>query len=124
MLEFFITWCAKRKAAQCTPFAAEQDFELQISDKKVIGFINRIDKTPSGDYEVFDYKTVKTMLSGNIIRSDIKMNLYSLAIEKLYDKLPKSANLLYLRKEKNNFPPGKNIFGGRFPLFFHIFCAG
>ena len=48
---------------------------------------------------MFDYKTGKSMLNGNTIRTDIQMNLYSLAA-KLYGKLPKSASFLYLRKEK------------------------
>lgn len=100
MLEFFVNWCAERKAAQCIPVSAEQKFEIKLADKKVIGYIDRIDKTPSGDYEVFDYKTGKSMLTGNTIRKDIQMNLYSLAIEDLHGKLPASANLLYLRKEK------------------------
>ena len=100
MLEFFVNWCAERKAAQCMPVAAEQEFEIKLAGKKVIGYIDRIDKTPSGDYEVFDYKTGKSMLTGNTIRKDIQMNLYSLAIEDLYGKLPASANLLYVRKEK------------------------
>jgi DNA helicase II / ATP-dependent DNA helicase PcrA len=100
MLEFFAMWCAERKGMGCTPFAAEKDFEIEVAGKKVIGFIDRIDLTPSGNYEVFDYKTGKSTLNGNTIRSDIQMNLYSLAIEKLYGKLPQSANLLYLRKEK------------------------
>src|SRR4029078_11959181 len=84
----------------CRPFNAEQKFEIEITGKKVIGFIDRIDVTPSGDYEVFDYKTGKSMLNGNSIKSDIQMNLYSLAIQQIYGKLPLSANLLYLRKEK------------------------
>ena len=100
MLEFFAMWCAERKGMGCTPFAAEKGFEIEIAGKKVIGFIDRIDMTSSGDYEVFDYKTGKSMLNGNTIRSAIQMNLYSLAIEKMYGKLPQSANLLYLRKEK------------------------
>jgi DNA helicase II / ATP-dependent DNA helicase PcrA len=95
-----LIWCAERKGMGCMPFAAEKHFEIEVAGKKVIGFIDRIDKTSSGDYEVFDYKTGKSMLNGNTIRTDIQMNLYSLAIEKLYDKLPQSANLLYLRKEK------------------------
>jgi DNA helicase II / ATP-dependent DNA helicase PcrA len=100
MFEFFVLWCAERNGMGCTPFEAEKYFEIEIAGKKVIGFIDRIDLTPSGNYEVFDYKTGKSTLHGNTVRSDIQMNLYSLAIEKLYGKLPQSANLLYLQKEK------------------------
>lgn len=100
MLEFFCKWCAERKDAGCKPFKAEEKFEIEIAGKKVIGYIDRMDVTPSGDYEVFDYKTSRSTLNGSTIRSDIQMNLYSLAIQKLYGKLPLSSNLLYLRKEK------------------------
>lgn len=102
MLRYFVNWCSERKALGCTPVSAEQTFELTVGStgKKLIGFIDRIDITPSGDYEVFDYKTGKSMLSGNTIRKDIQVNAYSLAVQALYGKLPSTANLLYVRKEK------------------------
>jgi len=40
------------------------------------------------------------MQSGNSIKKDIQMNAYSLAIKAIYGKLPATANLLYVRKEK------------------------
>ena len=99
MLDFFVKWCSERMVAGYTPFAAEKKFEIDLAGKKVVGFIDRIDMTPSGEYEVFDYKTGRSSLTGSQIRTDIQMNLYSLAIERLYGKLPSSANLLYLRRE-------------------------
>lgn len=99
MLDFFVKWCAERKTAGYAPFSAEKQFEIELDGKKVIGFIDRIDMTASGDYEVFDYKTGKSSLSGKEAQEDIQMNMYALAVEKLYGKLPLAANLLYLRKE-------------------------
>jgi len=85
MLNYFVKWCSERKDLGCTPVGAEKKFELEVGStgKKLIGFIDRIDITRSGDYEVFDYKTGKSMLSGNTIRKDIQMNAYSLAVKAL-----------------------------------------
>jgi DNA helicase-2/ATP-dependent DNA helicase PcrA len=102
MLQYFVSWCAERKSLGCTPFAAEKEFEIEVENgKKLKGFIDRIDLTPSGDYEVFDYKTGKSMLNGNSIRKDIQMNGYSLAVRSLYGRLPSTANLLYMRNAKS-----------------------
>ena len=102
MLQYYVKWCAERNAIGCKPVSAEKHFEIEVpgTGKKLTGFIDRIDLTPSGDYEVFDYKTSKSMLSGNTIKNDFQMNGYSLAVETLYGKLPITANLLYVRKEK------------------------
>jgi RecB family exonuclease len=102
MLQYFVKWCAERKSLGCTPFAAEKEFEIEVANgRKLKGFIDRIDLTPSGDYEVFDYKTGKSMLSGNSIKKDIQMNGYSLAVKSLYGRLPSTASLLYMRNEKS-----------------------
>jgi DNA helicase-2/ATP-dependent DNA helicase PcrA len=100
MLEYFVRWCAERKTLGCGPVSAETQFEIEVAGKKLKGFIDRIDMSPSGDYEVFDYKTSKSMLSGNTIKKDIQMNAYSLAVQAIYGRLPATANLLYVRNEK------------------------
>ncbi len=100
MLQYFVRWCAERRGLGCNPVSAETQFEIEIAGKKLRGFIDRIDMTPSGEYEVFDYKTGKSVLSANAIKKDIQMNAYSLAVQTLYGKLPATATLLYVRKEK------------------------
>jgi DNA helicase-2/ATP-dependent DNA helicase PcrA len=101
MLQYFVKWCSERKSLGCTPIAAEKEFEIEVANgRKLKGFIDRIDLTPYGDYEVFDYKTGKSVLSGSSVRRDIQMNGYSLAVRTIYGKLPSTANLLYLRKDR------------------------
>jgi DNA helicase-2/ATP-dependent DNA helicase PcrA len=101
MLQYFVNWCAERKSLGCTPFAAEKEFEIEIANgKKMKGFIDRIDLTPSGNYEVFDYKTGRSMLTSNSVKKDIQMNGYSLAVKAMFGKSPLTANLLYLRNGK------------------------
>lgn len=82
-----------------TPVDAERKFELEILGKKVIGYIDRIDRTTTGEYEVIDYKTGNSQLKAYEAREDTQMNMYALAVEKLYDRLPITTSLLYLRKE-------------------------
>lgn len=100
MLEFYVRWCEQRVREAYAPFAAEKKFEIEISGKKLVGVIDRIDLTPEGEYEVFDYKTSRSGLNASQIKNDIQMNAYCIAIQKLYGKLPVSASLLYLRKEE------------------------
>jgi DNA helicase-2/ATP-dependent DNA helicase PcrA len=100
MLQYFVRWCAERKELGCNPVSAETQFEIEVAGKKLKGFIDRIDMTPSGEYEVFDYKTGKSTLSRNEIKEDIQMNAYSLAVQAIYGKLPATATLLYVRNEK------------------------
>jgi DNA helicase-2/ATP-dependent DNA helicase PcrA len=101
MLRYFVSWCSERKDLGCTPVAAEKEFEIAVvNGRKLKGFIDRIDLDSSGNYELFDYKTGKSMLNGNSIRKNIQMNGYSLAVREIYGKLPSTANLLYLRNEQ------------------------
>lgn len=100
MIDFFIKWVTEQKMSGNTPIAAEQEFEIDLAGKKLLGFIDRIEKTLTGEYEVYDYKTGKSELNGSTIKKDIQVNAYSIGIQKKLGKLPISVSLLYLRKEK------------------------
>lgn len=100
MIDFFIKWTTEQKLSGNIPIAAEQEFEIDLAGKKLLGFIDRVEKTPTGEYEIYDYKTGKSELNGSTIKKDIQVNAYSIGIEKKLGKFPVSVSLLYLRKEK------------------------
>jgi DNA helicase-2/ATP-dependent DNA helicase PcrA len=74
----------------------EQWFDLELDGKHFAGSIDRIDKTPAGDYIIIDYKTGKTTLSKKKMKEDVQLALYCLAVKEKYGKLPVQAGHFYV----------------------------
>jgi DNA helicase-2/ATP-dependent DNA helicase PcrA len=97
MLRTYLCW---RIANPNSVVSAEQKFTISINDIPLNGYIDRVERTPEGDYEVIDFKTGSADESKNSIKDNIQINVYSLATEKLYGILPKRSSLFYLKKNK------------------------
>jgi len=82
------------------PVDVEKKFQIEIDGIKVNGKIDRIEKTPNGEYQVIDFKTGNVYETKNSIKEDIQMNVYALAVEQLYKKLPEKTSLFYLKEYK------------------------
>ena len=78
----------------------EARFKIIINDAVISGQIDRVEKTPDGDFEVIDFKTGRDEKTKNTIKDDIQMNMYALGTEKLYGKLPKKTSLFYIKHDK------------------------
>ncbi|MDF2423591.1 MAG: PD-(D/E)XK nuclease family protein, partial [Nitrosopumilus sp.] len=97
MVITFLEWA---KSNPNKPTDVEKMFKIKIGDVPFIGFIDRVEVTPEGDYEVVDFKTGYNYENKKSIREDYQMNVYALGVEKVYGKLPKKASLFYIKKEK------------------------
>ncbi len=97
MVLTFLDW-AKNNPNK--PIDVEKNFKITIGDIPFYGFIDRIEVTPEGEYEVIDFKTGHDYENKKSIREDFQMNIYALGVEKIYGKLPKKASLFYIKKEK------------------------
>ena len=66
------------------------------------GFIDRIEQTPGGGYVVIDFKSGKKPadITKKSLPENIQLNLYAMAVQELYGKLPERATLFYLRDNK------------------------
>ena len=87
----------------------EIEFKMKIEGKRIIGYIDRIEQTPQGDYHLIDYKTGKPKRI-DPLEDNIQLNLYSQACKNgIKDKqgkiivkagtLPKKAILFYPEKD-------------------------
>ena len=88
-------------------------FTTYIGGFKVNGVIDRLEKTPEGEYVVIDYKTGGKNKKVDA-RNSPQLNLYALALKENpdYGKLPAKAVFFYVEK-----PEGEQLFeyevGGR-----------
>ena len=97
MVRTYLEWA---KQNPNTPVDVEPKFEIKLNDVTVSGKIDRVEKTPDGDYEVVDFKTGSAYKTKNTIKEDIQMNIYALGTEKLYGKIPKKTSLFYIKSNK------------------------
>jgi DNA helicase II / ATP-dependent DNA helicase PcrA len=86
--------------------ALELPFTIYIGGFKVNGVIDRLEKTPDGEYVVIDYKTGGKNKKVDA-RNSPQLNLYALALKENpdYGKLPVKAVFFYVEK-----PEGEQLF--------------
>ena len=93
-----------------TDIATEQKFKIELSGIPFNGSIDRIERTPTGDYDVIDFKTGSVYETKKSIKDNIQMNIYALTTEKLYEKLPRTTSLFYLKKDKTITNKVKSVY--------------
>ena len=99
LLDTFLGWQAKNPN---TILAAEQRFRFRLGDRTVTGYIDRIERQPDGGLVVIDFKTgaKPSNITKSGIREDIQMNVYCMAVQEMYGRLPVRASLYYLKDDK------------------------
>jgi putative RecB family exonuclease len=80
------------------PVSVEEHLEARWDGIPVHGYIDRIDRTPSGGLEVVDYKTTRD-LSGEDARDSDQLSLYQVLVERNYAEPVEGLTLYHLRSQ-------------------------
>jgi CRISPR/Cas system-associated exonuclease Cas4 (RecB family) len=82
-----------------TPFAVEKEFKLDIAGTKIVGKIDKIEKTDEG-YVVIDYKTGRKEPDEWFLRHNLQFTAYWWACKEIYGEYPVKAVWHHLRTNK------------------------
>jgi len=73
----------------------EEKFIINLDGKKIMGFIDRIDKL-NGDFEILDYKTSNSKMTKSQLKQDLQLFIYGLACKELKGRYPVNVGLWYV----------------------------
>lgn len=80
----------------CVPVAVEYRFSIEIEGVQIVGVIDRVDKLPSGGFEIIDYKTNKRLPSREQVERDLQLSIYHMAAEQIWGISPEKLSLYFL----------------------------
>jgi DNA helicase II / ATP-dependent DNA helicase PcrA len=86
----FFDWNAKLKGETV---ATELVFAVEYKTFTINGIIDRLLRSPQGNYLVIDYKTSKSPLSKKQLYNDDQLIMYAAAVSKLYNVSPSNITL-------------------------------
>lgn len=79
--------------------ATEKYFAIPLNTKhELSGVIDRVDKLPTGDLEIIDYKTNKSLPTQEDVDRDKQLSFYNIAIKNLWPESEKVKLTLYFLK--------------------------
>ncbi|MHB0977166.1 MAG: RecB family exonuclease [Candidatus Aquicultorales bacterium] len=78
------------------PVVLEHKFFIAVDGVNLMGFIDRIDKLPSGGYEIIDYKTNKRLPPKSKVDDDLQLSIYHIAVEAIWGFAPELLSLYFV----------------------------
>lgn len=91
------TYFAMEDPNRLEPHARELAMSVELDDGFMIrGFIDRVDRAPSGDIRIVDYKSGKAPSAMFAEKAMFQMRFYGLAWWRMNDEIPRMLQLMYL----------------------------
>lgn len=89
------------------PAIVEEKFEIDIDGVPVSGQIDRMDRLPSGGYEILDYKTSRRLPTLDALRKNRQLSIYHLAVRETRGIDPERLTLYFLMHGQPMSVPGR-----------------
>ncbi len=83
--EVLVNYLKNNPETSRLPIALELPFQYNIKNLKILGRIDRIDRTTDGKLEIIDYKTGDKIPDEKKLKEDLQLTMYSLAATKVND---------------------------------------
>jgi len=80
------------------PIATEYKFNIDLNGIVMAGIIDRVDKLPSGNLEIIDYKSGKKLPTIEELNKNLQLSIYYIAAEKIWGILPEKLTIYDLRR--------------------------
>ncbi|MCI4318226.1 MAG: PD-(D/E)XK nuclease family protein [Thermoplasmata archaeon] len=94
--DLLVRYHGELTAERPLPVAVEEHLETRWDGVPIHGYIDRIDRTPTGGLEILDYKTSRE-LSGEDARQSDQLSMYQVLVERNYAEPVESLTLYHLR---------------------------
>ena len=78
----------------------EMKFSIHVGGYQINGKIDRVERTPKGNYEIIDYKTGHSTPSK--VPDSLQLNIYCMAIQEKFGKLPTRASFFYVEEPEGD----------------------
>jgi len=88
-----------------TVLNVEKFFEIRWKNHLIVGKIDRIDRLPSGEIEIIDYKTNRKLPSESDFKFDFQLPLYQWAAQTLWSNIDKAKLTLYFLRHGKKITP-------------------
>ena len=85
----------RESGSEGKPIWLERKFDIKIGDSHVRGRIDRVDRLPSGGYEIIDYKTGERKTE-SALESDLQLALYRLATREAWNIEAETGSYYYV----------------------------
>ncbi|MGB3346859.1 MAG: PD-(D/E)XK nuclease family protein [Candidatus Humimicrobiia bacterium] len=79
------------------PISVEYYFKVDFNNIILTGLIDRVDKLPSGNLEIIDYKSGKVIPTIYDLNEDLQLSIYHIAAEETWNILPEKLTIYHLR---------------------------
>jgi len=81
------------------PLAVERRFNFTVDEIPVTGYIDRLEKLPSGRVEIIDYKSGRDLFELNQLKKDSQLSTYQMAVEEAFGLEVERLTFYHLRSQ-------------------------